>query len=327
MSDIYDDVELPWPDVKVASMLCLGGPCRYMLGSEVDSQFVLTHVVPHIHKRLNDETSLILGTALLYSICCIDDTTNNVPSSIASRVRNALNQAGIDPTEAVKRIPVVCTGHEGEIYIDDIIPKQQLQGQGSTQDNQGQEGSTQDNQGFTNRNQHGNLTDRPLRDQLRAMQSQLQAVKSSVIELEKKIEANHQNEMRYMRSLSANMKRFSTAPARPILRSGTIVSATANLSSCPRTLYELWDEYTVGIGGSKPAKDYTAQERGKCKYKYYRRKIVWDLIARLTGSGLESHVIIDRIYQHYGRKCSVTDIVKLVREDSKRNYIPPILRL
>ena len=83
----------------------------------------------------------------------------------------------------------------------------------------------------------------------------------------------------------------------------------------------------MGIGGSKPAREFTATERGKCKYKYYCRKILWDLIAKLSGSGLASHVVTDPIYQHYGRQCLVTDIVKAVRNDKKRNYVPPILRL
>ena len=29
--DVYVDVMLPWPDVKVASKLCIGGPCHYNL--------------------------------------------------------------------------------------------------------------------------------------------------------------------------------------------------------------------------------------------------------------------------------------------------------
>jgi hypothetical protein len=28
VSDVYDDVELPYPDVKVADKLCVGGPCN-----------------------------------------------------------------------------------------------------------------------------------------------------------------------------------------------------------------------------------------------------------------------------------------------------------
>ena len=34
VGDRYDDVELPWPDLKVAQMLCIGGPCKYVVKSE-----------------------------------------------------------------------------------------------------------------------------------------------------------------------------------------------------------------------------------------------------------------------------------------------------
>ena len=230
-----------------------------MLGDEVDLQFILTNFAPNIRKRFDCDTAIILGTTLLYSIFCIDDSTNNVPFTISSRVRNAFSQIEFDTARVVKRVPAVCTRNEGEIYIDDSISDEQLQ----AQDNQGTN--------FTNINRSpGNLTDRPLRDQLRAMQSQLQSVKYTIQVVEKKIEANHLNELRCLSSVSANMKRFAAALARPILATTAIVTSTANLTSCPRTLHDLWDEYTVGIGGAKPTKDYTAQERGKCKYKYYR---------------------------------------------------------
>lgn len=29
VSDIYDDIELPYPDTKVAALLCVGGPVKY----------------------------------------------------------------------------------------------------------------------------------------------------------------------------------------------------------------------------------------------------------------------------------------------------------
>ena len=36
----------------------------------------------------------------------------------------------------------------------------------------------------------------------------------------------------------------------------------ATLSSIPKTLHDLWDEYQVGIGGRKASKDFTFHERG-----------------------------------------------------------------
>ena len=35
MSDVYDDVELPYPDAKVAQILATGGPCYYLLPEEM----------------------------------------------------------------------------------------------------------------------------------------------------------------------------------------------------------------------------------------------------------------------------------------------------
>jgi hypothetical protein len=31
ISDVYDDIDLPFPDAKVAGRLCIGGPCKYVL--------------------------------------------------------------------------------------------------------------------------------------------------------------------------------------------------------------------------------------------------------------------------------------------------------
>lgn len=55
----------------------------------------------------------------------------------------------------------------------------------------------------------------------------------------------------------------------------------AILCKTPKTVYDLWVEYTAGLGGNKPACQFTAKERGKVKFKYCRRKIVWDVIHEL----------------------------------------------
>ena len=94
--------------------MCIGGPCCYGLEDYVDEAFILSNVVPNIHKRFNEETALIFGTALLYSVFCLDDATNNVPSSISSRVCAAYTSAGLDITKPpVRQVSLVCTRHEG----------------------------------------------------------------------------------------------------------------------------------------------------------------------------------------------------------------------
>ena len=133
---------------------------------------------------------------------------------------------------------------------------------------------------------------------------------------------------RYYQSMQANIKRIAMSPGRPIGRpQQRITTQQVSLSSNPRNLYDLWEEYTNGIGGRKPAKSYTPSERGKVKYKYTRRKIVWDVITNLTNSGLHSHTAIDRIYEYYGRDKTVTEIINIMRQDRANNFVPPPFRL
>lgn len=59
----------------------------------------------------------------------------------------------------------------------------------------------------------------------------------------------------------------------------------------PRDLYQLWQEYEFGIGGRKPARQFTSVERGAVKFTYSRRKITtWDAIDRMVRSGVTAQV-------------------------------------
>ena len=53
------------------------------------------------------------------------------------------------------------------------------------------------------------------------------------------------------------------------------------LINCPQTLGILWLEYEFGIGGNKPAKQFSAQERGMVKFTYSLQKPFWLLVERL----------------------------------------------
>lgn len=115
----------------------------------------------------------------------------------------------------------------------------------------------------------GTIIDRSLRDQLRSLQSQLMAVKGELQEIDKRIADDYLVKTRQLQVLNTNIKRIGLIPARSI-RSTVGTNLSADLSPHPRTLYELWDNCTSGIGGWKHAREFTAVERGKVKYKYYR---------------------------------------------------------
>jgi hypothetical protein len=87
------------------------------------------------------------------------------------------------------------------------------------------------------------------------------------------------------------------------------------LSRNPRTLYIVWQEFEFGIGGRKAAREFTAAERGKVKYAYHRRKVVWDKIAEKIRAGWTANAAIDEIYVRYGKGTSVTKIINQMRRD------------
>ena len=96
----------------------------------------------------------------------------------------------------------------------------------------------------------------------------------------------------------------------------------STLSGSPVDLWALWEEYEFGVGGRKAAKKFTFHERGKNKYKYHRRKVVWDKIASLIRSGHSYHTAILEIYRVYGRDSTVTEIINKMRVDRGRGGHP-----
>ena len=91
-----------------------------------------------------------------------------------------------------------------------------------------------------------------------------------------------------------------------------------------KSLFDLWDEYLNGVGGRKPARLFSETERGRVKYKYTRRKVVWDIVRKLVDLGHSSHRAIDMIYNVYGAQTSVTDIINRLRRDKKMGHSIPI---
>ncbi len=90
VSDVYDDVELPYPDAKVAGRLCVGGPCKYVLkeGSGVTDNFLLENVVRSTRTRYSDDVAKVLGKALLWLIFSPDG--DYLPQALQDRVNTTI---------------------------------------------------------------------------------------------------------------------------------------------------------------------------------------------------------------------------------------------
>jgi hypothetical protein len=125
VSDVYNEIELPFPDAKVAGKLCIGGPCKYVIkdGSGVANAFLLEHVVPRIRTRFPAEVALVLAKPLLWMVF---SSIDYLPAAMRERIRTAYfnipDNARVLPADEnpVKKVLLVITGDEGLVYLDEV---------------------------------------------------------------------------------------------------------------------------------------------------------------------------------------------------------------
>ena len=357
VSDVYDDVELPYPDAKVAEKLCIGGACYYLFPNEDPNNlnggvvvldetignyiemmktFVLTEVVPNIRKRLPESCALVLGKALLWFIYSNDAISNNfLPEEFKNRIKNNLSEiltaSGSPPPvdgdfNPIRRVPVVVSGDQGSVFIDTV-------------------------DGFVDASDPtvagvggGGRPATGIHAQLLALHSLATQIRRELHEIKLVQVADRALMQRHFTIVNSNVRRLAMAPARVITRAGATEgndddniaganpqnarSPAASLSSTPRNLYDLWKEYQVGLGGRKPASQFSQSERGKVKHKYCRRNVIWSMVESLVrGKGWSCDVAIECIYSVYGSQTSVTNIINAIKRDKKRGTLNPNLRL
>jgi hypothetical protein len=152
VSDVYDDVELPYPDAKVAEMLSIGGACFYMFpnkdaninGGVINATIgnnmemlrtsVLTQVVPKIRRCVPESGALVLGKDFLWFIYCHDAVSENfLPEEFKCRIKLELNEiltalSGVDVDvnnfNPICRVPVIVSGDLGSVSL--IVSKQKI---------------------------------------------------------------------------------------------------------------------------------------------------------------------------------------------------------
>lgn len=79
----------------------------------------------------------------------------------------------------------------------------------------------------------------------------------------------------------------------------------ATLMRNPKRLKFLRDEYQNGIGGRKPAREFTRAERGRCKAVYSQRKPFWECMERQLDRGGTKVTALRQVLQVYGHYGSV----------------------
>ena len=311
--DRYIDIEMPAADAKVASALCVGGTIRYKLleGSGISEHWLKTNVVPNMLLKFSCQVSLVLALPLLWA--CFDPAMENrIPASIRNRVHAAYENIRQLPENVnpIIKVPQLVYRVDDNFFVVD------------------------NNQAMVDGNGQAVVPPQPLEEQLTALTSEVHQLRTDLMQHRSASEAAqsnfHQAIERHFSRLQANVRRLVIAPARrreqeptsegdsaPNAPADHVVGANAVLSPLPRSLYDLWNEYQFGIGGRKPAKDFTPNERGRVKHNYARRKVVWEKVDELVRRGYTAEVAIDRIYNVYGRSQSVTKIIDAMKVDRR----------
>ena len=160
--------------------------------------------------------------------------------------------------------------------------------------------------------------------QLQALYAQNYSLRQANVEMKTEIRKSEERLSSAIREVNRNVFRIALQPGtrRSSNDGGNLApnqenNIPATLSRSPRDLFVLWQEYMFGIAGRKPAKQFSAKERGRCKYTYNCRKIAWEKIAELVRAGLTVQVAIDRIYDVYGRRDSLTRTLLKMRHDRR----------
>ena len=182
---------------------------------------------------------------------------------------------------------------------------------------------------------HGNVDPNRLNtnivsEQLTVLQGQHRDVRREVRELKRELQGMKEGLTHSLRDIMAGINRIARAPAARQIDPvpGAVVDPDrvlnrrhigpiALLSSKPGNLHVLWQEWESGTSGRKPAKDFTAHERGQCRHKYSRRKYVWGAVEKNIALGHDHMSAIDCIYQKYGRMKTVTQIINLMANEAR----------
>jgi hypothetical protein len=126
VSDVNNDVDLPYPDAKVAGKLCIGGHYKYVVkdGSGVTYNFLPQHVVSSIPAWFSANVAKVLAKLLLWML--FSSERNYLPQAMRDCVQTENNNIHLLPAHKnlVKKILLVVTGKKGNVYLDEVVNDQ-----------------------------------------------------------------------------------------------------------------------------------------------------------------------------------------------------------
>ena len=341
----------------VANTLCVGGPIKYKAraGSGLTHAWLMEHVVPGIKAHFqNDASSKVAEVLALPVLWCAMAPGMEHMLTAAIRARIRIQYELIRPEDfhddwnPVVKAPLLVCRVENSLCIDEIAaltpdaapdappPDPQVQQQ-QVVHAQSIQGHSAQLQACLNQ---VHLT----RQQLSQNQ---QATNQAIGELREWMKIKFETQSRNLHKLR-QAAHFAPAPTQdgdhgapqdaPVAPQGFIggagipagdaavvaqaqndrrLRANAKLSSRPKSVHDLWNEYQHGIAGNIAAKEFTPRERGRCKNQYSRRNLIWTIVEDLVLAGFDADVACDKVYQSYGHNKSISYIIDRIYKDKR----------
>lgn len=336
VSDDYDDIQLDSVDANVAKVLCIGGVCHYkVVDPACTDAFITGNVTPNIALVYGEELAILLGRAILWF--CYTENADYLPAAMLERIRSAYEDQRTlpDGQNPVKKVEQVVSGHNAQVFMESMGEDEASDMQGTaTNDNNNAQGHTARRNIYQQQNgailhailaqgQQQQQAINGLNERIDGMTSQLRSHSTILTRVANRIDSNPVNMLR--RAANRQQQQAQAGTVSPEDRQASVHS-TATLAPNVRSIEMLWHEWMHGIGSRKAAKDFTPVERGKCKSKFCRRKIVWDLMCKHLRAGRLATDVIADIYASYPT-LSVTGIINAMRKDRDNNTLPVRLRL
>ena len=204
--DRYIDRNLPYPDAKVASVLAVGGPIKYVLvhDSGVTDQWLCANVVPHIIgcAKVHDGVALVLALPILWA-AQEADMEGWMPPRLRTRIRAAYEIIRTLPegTNPVKKLGLVVSGHESEVNIDefDFADGNNAQGLGAG----------------------GGNNPTLVAEQMRALYAQNQSLRRELMEMKTEMRQRDNQVKADINRVNRNIQRIAIQPVvRPVTHGG-----------------------------------------------------------------------------------------------------------
>lgn len=326
--DIYIDVTLTYPDACTAAVLCgPRGACKYRIrqGISLTERHLTELVARETNKIVPNRVALVLALPLLWAAFddSISETPRYLPTELTDEILSDLANAGFDfrGSNPVERIPIYPSGNGADLNLIELTG-----GDSTTASSSETPASSTDIR--QNAAYHDVQRIAILASQMNMLQRRMEEINTNLVNELLKM---HSKIDRYSQNINNSVKRIALQPVvRRAAAAGTGDGPNSSgsrrvdvkLSRCPKDLHTLWQEYEHGLGHTKPAKDFTARERGANKFAFSRRKTFWDLVIHLVRLNYTSDTAIDYIYHTYGRALPVTKILLKLRKDRSTGSNP-----